>query len=345
MGEAATSPEIAHLMLSPLTMKACLDGEPVDFGKLKHFTDRDYVIQRMGGGYVENIERLVACLPTVGIRQINMQILAWRVDIPPRALLYHGGDMEVDLGLTPPYLLEKSSKFKLPYRTISGISSLDFDLDLNFQNCLKSLLVQEIVDPHSDFADHPYHKVRMGPTDLHTTTLAEAINLFTGPTPFRTSNVPLNKSEKWDENHIDDRYAEKQIADNGARFRDWATVYHDENEIRRSRMASHAIKFGVIFETHFPLAAQWVKVASTIQSETRVLRHMGGNSNLEVLRRSVDGRFMRDSKLLPVRNKGDVVELASMELYSDPSGQVLLAYAPTTLDGSKTIEFMSFRLN
>ena len=72
---------------------------------------------------------------------------------------------------------------------------------------------------------------------------------------------------------------------------------------------------------------------------------MGGNTSLEVLRRSVESRFMHDGKLLPVRSKEDRVDRAHMELYSDSkSGQVLLAYAPISPDGSrKEIEFMSFR--
>ncbi len=153
----------------------------------------------------------------------------------------------------------------------------------------------------------------------------------------------------WNEEPIDDRYAERQTASNGVRFRDWATVYHDEHEIQRCRMASHAITCGQVYETHFPLSTpagnRWVSVASTVPAETRMLRHMGGNSSLEVLRRSVDGRFMYDALLLPVRNKGDVVDRAHMELYADPfSCQVLLAYAPVSMDGSKTIEFMSFRV-
>ena len=215
-------------------------------------------------------------------------------------------------------------------------------------------MAEEILGPHADFADHPHHKVTLkvgpGQTEVHhTTTLAEAVSLFTGPPPFRISDVALHESEPWNEDHIDDRYAERQTADNGTRFRDWATVYHDEHEIQRVRMASHAIECHEVFETHFPLATpaghQWISVASTLPAETRVLRHMGGNTPLEVLKRSVEGRYMHDSKLLPVTNSLDTVDRAHMELYTDSkSGQVLLAYAPVSPDGTrKAIEFMSFR--
>ena len=369
MGEAATSPEVAHLMLSPATMTECLEGRTVDVPSLKHFADRNYVIGNMQNNdthFISSLNKLIQCLPVVELRTFpaQKQFLAWRIDLPPRALLYHGEATEVDLSVTPPYLLNKSSmQDKLQCRTLSGISILDSNLESKLDStysdtdalhsALRACIAEEVIDPHADFADHPLHKVsiRVGPgkTEIHhTTTLAEAVNLFTGPPPFRTSDVMLHQSEPWNEEHIDDRYAERQTASNGVRFRDWATVYHDEHEIQRCRMASHAITCGQVYETHFPLSTptgnRWVSVASTVQAETRMLRHMGGNSSLEVLRRSVDGRFMHDAKLLPVRNKGDVVDRAHMELYTDSkSGQVLLAYAPVTLNGSKTVEFMSFR--
>ena len=418
MGEAATSPEVAHLMLSPTTMTDCLAGKKVDMQSLKHFADRNYVIQAMGQSklagethFIESINKLVACLPVIGVSRFPepVQFLAWRVDLPPRALIYNGDVTEVDLSKTPPYLLPKTSmQDKLQNRTLSGISILeapgsdhmgqievmagltdsglesnglesnaeysspistqtDSGLESNAEysspistqtdslhTALRACIAEEIIAPHPDFADHPLHKVAIktgpGKTELHhTTTLAEAVGLFTGPPPFRISDVALHESEPWNENHIDDRYAERQTADNGIRFRDWATVYHNEHEIQRCRMASHAITCGEVFETHFPLSTpaghQWVSVTSTIPAETRVLRHMGGNSSLEVLRRSVESRFMHDGKLLPVRCKDDKVDRTHMELYTDhKSGNVLLAYAPIAFDGSrKAIEFMSFR--
>jgi hypothetical protein len=369
MGEAATSPEVAHLMISPKTMVDCLTGRRMDSNTLHalaRLTDRNQVIQAMANHkttdethYIEAINKLVACLPVVGIRQFPTprQFLAWRVDLPPRALLYNGEETDIDVSKTPPYLLPKlSMQDKLQNRTLSGISALtdpSSDAD-TLHTALRACVADEIVAPHADFADHPNHKVaiRVGPglTEVHhTTTLAEAVGLFTGPPPFRISDVALHESEPWNKNHVDDRYAERQTADNGNRFRDWATVYHDEHEIQRCRMASHAIKCEEVFETHFPLSMpsghQWVSVASSIPAETRVLRHMGGNNGLEVLRRSVESRFMHDGKLLPVRNKDDKVDRAHMELYTDHlSGQVLLAYAPIASDGlRKSIEFISFR--
>lgn len=376
MGEAATSPEVAHLMLSPKTMAACLGGAGAitsqNCCQMGRFSDRNFVIQNMDQSthfedFVDCIQKLTTCLPVVGLRQFpcpNLtpkQLLAWRVDLPPRALLYQGEAVDIDLSTTAPYSLPKiSMQDKLQNRTLSGISIIDVGADPH--KALRACIAEEIIGPHADFADHPHHKVaiKVGPgrTEVHhTTTLAEAVSLFAGPPPYRISDVALHESEPWDEGHIDDRYAERQTAANGVRLRDWATVYHDEREIQRCRMASHAVTCGEVYETHFPLSmqnnlnkqqtghhCQWVSVASTLPAETRVLRHMGGNTSLEALRRSVESRFMHDGKLLPVRDKEDRVDRAHMELYSDSkSGQVLLAYAPITLDGSKRIEFMSFR--
>ena len=69
-------------------------------------------------------------------------------------------------------------------------------------------------------------------------------------------------------------------------------------------MAAHEIRCSKVHETHFPLVSNaghsWVSVASTLPTETRVLKHLGGRNSLETLKRSVDSRFMHDPKLLPV---------------------------------------------
>ena len=185
---------------------------------------------------------------------------------------------------------------------------------------------------------------------VHTTTLAEAVALFTGPPPPKLSDVALLESAPWSEGHIDTRYAERQTGDNGSRYRDWAAVYMDAEEIQRCRMASHEIRCSKVYETHFPLAINaghaWVSVASTLPTETRVLRHQGGKTSLEALKRSVASRFTHDPKLLPVQDKADTVLSTNMEIYSDEkSGHVMLAYAPVSADGErKRIEFMTFQL-
>ena len=76
-----------------------------------------------------------------------------------------------------------------------------------------------------------------------------------------------------------------------------------------------------------------------------MLRDLGGHSRLESLKRSVENRFMNDSKLLPVRFTGDTIERGNMEIYTDDkAGQVMIAYAPSGKCGEKrSIEMISFR--
>jgi hypothetical protein len=363
LGEAATSPEMAHLMLDPVSLHDILAG--VGRGGIPDYSNRKYVINEMDehapddGDFIACLTKIIQCLPVSTQRDLGSphQFLAWRIDNPPRAILYHGTEHLIDLACTPPYTLNKSLlQDKTLNRTVSGISILNDPMMDNdgIHASLRACIAEEIVGAHVDFANHPHHRtpVRVaGKTqEIHTTTLAEAVSLFTGPPPEKLSDLRLHESSPWEAGHIDMRYAERQTGDNGSRFRDWATVYRDDDEIQRCRLASHEIRCSKVYETHFPLATTaghaWVSVASTVPTETRVLKHLGGKTGLEVLRRSVESRFMHDGKLLPVRNKDDRVERCNMEIYSDEkAGQVMLAYAPLAADGERrSIEFMSFQL-
>ena len=89
----------------------------------------------------------------------------------------------------------------------------------------------------------------------------------------------------------------------------------------------------------------WVSVASTLPTETRVLRHSGGKSDFEALKRSVEYRYMNDPKLLPTWHPTDTVDQSHMEIYTDEKAcQVTIVYAPTSADGTdRRLELMSFR--
>jgi hypothetical protein len=366
LGEAATSPEMAHLMLDPKSMHDILAGVGKREG-LPDYSNREYVINRMNGhsqdtsDFIVCLNKIIQSLPETKERDFGSakQLIAWRVDNPPRAILYHGADDKVDLAAQPPHTLHKSiGQDKVLNRTVSGISILNNPvLDAEgIHSALRACMAEEIVGAHSDFANHPHHKTPIriagGKAQelVHTTTLAEAVALFTGPPPEKLSEVALHESAPWSEGHIDTRYAERQTGDNGSRYRDWAAVYMDAEEIQRCRMASHEIRCSKVYETHFPLAINaghaWVSVASTLPTETRVLRHQGGKTSLEALKRSVASRFTHDPKLLPVQDKADTVLSTNMEIYSDEkSGHVMLAYAPVSADGErKRIEFMTFQL-
>ena len=374
MGEAATAPEVAHLMLDPKSLAYALCGLRVHRNLLPDYSDRSYVLQQMDRGCVANseefseaVQRIVEALPKVSVQQLPapMQLLAWRVDCPPRAILYLGESEQVDLSSTPPYTLPKILlQDKLSSRTVSGISVLSMPTlgPGGVHTALRACIAEEVVGRQSDFCEHPQNRVMLKSAPLRaanrdtrpehvphtTTTLAEAVSLFTGPPPNQIMEVPLHASPEWDEEHIDHRYAERQLAANGSRFRDWLAVYHDPCELQRCRLASHEVRASELYHTHFPLVSgegqSWVSVMSTVPPETVVLRHQQGKTDLESLKRSVNTRFMHDGKLLPVRSKGDKVHREHMEIYSDEAaGQVLIAYAPQSAEGQRlSLEFISF---
>ena len=360
MGETATSPEIAHLMLQPESMLECLSeiNSAPDFSLIN---DRNNIIQSMSNppnhAFLSCVKLLVSKLPPVTPQTFPapLSVLAWRIDCPQPTILYIGHSDNIDLNSTQPHTLPKLLLYdKMPNRYISGISVLSDTLDTH--QSLRAILADEILAGHQDFACHPFLQAQITSrnppisTPATCTTLAETVAVFTQSKPDNHTEIPLHTSKPWEEDHIDDRYAETQTALNGTRYRDWVTMYRSEQDLFKSRLASHHIQITQLFHTHFPLSEQgkhtWVYVASTLPAETRVLRHVGGKNQLDALRRSVENRFMHDPKLLPVWTPGDTIDQSSMCTYSDPkSNQVLLVYAPISANNERLhFEVMSFQM-
>jgi len=389
MGEAVTSPELGQLIFTWRSLNKHLKGEAMDPQILEEYkewhSDRSNVMNEMAAMYpwmrdctlgcrALDIKRDVLDLfpkPTERKHSPPLRILAYRLDCPSRVLLYQGQSSDVDLSHTPPHAMRKLSyPDRVHNRTISGIALVPETTRhnelLDTHDALRSLIAHDVAAKHDDFADHPFHRSTIKSDDtkilrsVTTTTLAESVALFTGPKPQGTSHVGLNESTPWEGERIDHRYAEHQTGENGVRYRDWATMYHDGDELHRSRLASHEVKVEQTFHTHFPVAEKlqqaphssgpqkysWVSVCSSLPAELCVLRDLGGHSRLESLKRSVENRFMNDSKLLPVRFSGDTIERGNMELYTDEAaGQVMIAYAPSGKSGEKrAIEMISFRV-
>jgi hypothetical protein len=363
MGEAASCPEVAHMMLSPDTLSKYLAFEPLDgLSPLDAdlFGDRTRVLRCMDAGlsgdspaFTGCIKALVACLPSVQPETFPtpLSILAWRIDSPPRIILYTGVPEQVDLASTPPHVLPKTVvSEKVPKRTVSGISMLSDTRDSmqSLRSCIVDDLIRKSGGP---FGEAPIHQVsvRAKQCEYTTTTLAEAVVAFSCHPPEEHSILRVGESAAWDKDHIDDRYAESQLASNGLRYRDWLTVYKSGNDLHRSRLASHHVWINELFHTHFPMGEPgsyaWVSVASTLPTETRVLRHLGGNASLEMLRRSVENRFLNDTKLLPVWHPTDSVKQSHVEIYTDEEAcQVAIVYAPVAVDGTnRRLELISFR--
>jgi hypothetical protein len=420
LGEVATSPEIAHLLLYPNSLDDFLrlGGKSSDLAResnkseskeseskeseskeseskeseskesesdldsmcenkqddlaVSNCKDRSKVIELMQQCHVDRIDlfqcinSLTSHLPATHSQSYRrpVRVLLWRLDCPPRAILYKGTADAVDLLCTPAHTLPKLIlNDRLRSRTVSGIMLIphagEGNTTLDASTALKACLAEDLLRDHFDFSNHPFHQVSVRTTpntseDHTTTTLAEALSIFIRSDPQSVTTVNLHESAPWEEEHIDTRYGERQVADNGIRLRDWATVYRSEDELQRCRLAAHEVMLSKVYHSHFPLTTQtekgeprqsWVCVASTLPVETRILRHLGGKTPLEVLKRSIENRFMNDNKLLPVRHPDDRIDRSNMEIYTDEAAcQVAVVYAPHSVDGDrKSYEMLSFR--
>jgi len=363
IGEAATAPEVGYLMLDPKSFSRTLQG----LGGGSNLS-RSYILGEMDNQpkytsteFAECVGHIMQFLPVTSVLHLPspQQLLAWRVDCPPRAILYRGDATNVDLEAVPPHRLHKTiHQDKVINRTVSGISLLSSPIldKEEIHEAIKACIAEEVAGPHSNFSDHPFHKVLIRGPNNHlstistlttTTTLAEAVAVFAGSSPVHLSDVALHESEPWNEEHVDGRYAERQTAENGSRLRDWVTVYFDGQDLQRCRLASHEIRTDKLFQTHLPLVGKasqsWVSVSSTLPLDTVMLREQPAKTPLESLKRAVDTRFLNDPKLLPVRHVGDKVDRENMEIYSDElAGQVVIAYAPKSQWGHLGVEFLSF---
>ena len=160
------------------------------------------------------LQRLKEFTPFLNAQPLNepMHLLAWRVDCPPRAILYHGPSTAPNLCTTAPHKLIKFiCPDKIPNRTVSGVCLLaNAGNPSEVHDAIRSCIASDVVKPHPDFSNHPHHRVqirqqggeRMAQT---TTTLAEAVSVFTGPPPSRLKEVPLHESIPWEDDHVDER--------------------------------------------------------------------------------------------------------------------------------------------
>jgi hypothetical protein len=103
MGEVATSPELAHLMIQPESFSACLSGQN-SMGDLTLITDRAKILSLMPttpptDAILNAIQLLVSHLPSVTPQTFPtpLSILAWRVECPQPTILYVGHSEHIDL--------------------------------------------------------------------------------------------------------------------------------------------------------------------------------------------------------------------------------------------------------
>ena len=272
------------------------------------------------------IDAVFAQLPQVQSVEGRVRLAGWRCEPPQRVVL------RTQRGTV---LLNERSAAQ-PVGRILDVTREPPERDVVAQSALATL---RAMDPIAE-------TVRRDGHTRHThTALVEALAAMGLDPPMLHSRIPIHTSTAWTNDHLDARYAETQLADNGARFRDWLVVHADARAPQRCRLDSHTAEADRLFYTTYPWtgddrAADWVRVASSVEPELRVLAAKGKGDPADRLLASVKARFLQDLKLLPVRDPSHRVERAHTSVYVDKKrAQVMISYAPT---GSTRIEFMVF---
>jgi hypothetical protein len=172
---------------------------------------------------------------------------------------------------------------------------------------------------------------------LTCTTLAESVACFALHPPQHLTTCPVGASVAWSNaGGIDPRYAERQDAANGLRFRDWAAMHVGASGTQQSRLAAHIVQFDALHTTKIPWVTEhglrWVRVAATAPPHNRTIHGL-------TLRQAVESRFLHDVRMLPTREPDQAVTRANTEIYSDGHTRAAIVYAPAPGDRLELIAF------
>jgi hypothetical protein len=370
LGEIVTSPDVALCMLHPAIAAASMQGMPPP-NHAEHTAgckNRHATLSRMlslastpkhKADYAELTGRLDAAVPPVELREFpdTQAVLMWRLDIPSRAIVYLGEEAAVQPALESQHHLSKALVHsKVPQSPIGGICAAPARADdVAVRGCLSTFAASGKLASHpsntvlvkADEAEEDDGDSYMGGRQvvpISCTTLAESVACLALRPASKTTVCQLGGSCAWKEGGIDPRYAERQQADNGVRFRDWVALHAGKGGTQQSRLASHVVEFDSIYTTKMPWIQQpdgsvrWVRVASTAKPESKTLQG-------KTLRQAVESRFLHDLRMLPVRGElgaGARVERSNTELYSGSDCSVAVAYAPT---GQSRLELMAFEVD
>ena len=186
------------------------------------------------------------------------------------------------------------------------------------------------------------------------TSLSEGVLCFVmQAAPYQAqTHTGLHESQRWQKNYEDSRYAEVQQGSNGARYRDWISVYADRDVIQKVKLDSHVFRVGALYSTFFPWkrgdgALTWVPVQSSVSVPPTLLCEPKLSPaplppTLAALASSVRAKYLQDLTALPVEAEGDRVERSDVSVYTDDEAQqVMLAYAPA---GAERIHVIAFAI-
>ena len=346
LGDIFTSPDVALAMLHP----AACSSPAIDPACVRDSDDRARVLARMHAStaaapvdpdYLAFASALEAAVPPVAVQHYpeTQALLFWRVDIPPRAVLFVGDPADLHPASESQHHLPKLLlNSKLQQRAVGGCGLCPVAAtEHHLRGVLRAFAA-------SDLRGHPCN-MALARCDLSrqtapvvSTTLAESLACFALAAPSKINVCPMGDSAPWTEDGIDPRYAEKQVAANGFRFRDWVAMHVGRGGTQQSRLAAHVLEFDALHITKMPWlqagVVRWVRVASTVPPHSRTLQG-------HTLRQAVENRFFHDPRLLPVPAQGGTVAKSDVEVYADCDSRATVVYSPA---GSRRLEMIAFQL-
>ena len=355
LGEIATSPHLATCMLRPdLALDGAADRPSVP-EVLSKMAAKDRANSGPSGPLFESYTSFTDALeqgmphPLTHYLPREEAVLFWRIDTPPRALLYVGPGHDVDPLATSTHHYEKVMvNWKGQQRHTGGI------LRVSSQAGEEAIGDALCAYARDHLPTHPANTVLASITQVDPvtgsatkqvmpatcTTLAESVACFGLTRADCVIHCNIGMSSAWKEDGIDPRYAERQLADNGFRYRDWTAMHVSHHGTQQSRLGCHVVRYDHLHTSVVPWflhkgAVKWVQVSSTLPSDPRTLH---SNYPQASLKQAVEGRFLHDLRLLPTE-QGERVAKHNCEIYADESGAVGIVYCP---DGSDRLHFICF---
>lgn len=351
LGDVVCSCDVVHCMSSPLQALDQIDSP----SPKQHLDSMSTVSSFMQSiekqnqdAYMQYVSALESTIPKVQAHFFKslQKILLWRVEIPTRAIILTGPESSVDPTSESQHDLEKILvNTKIQTRSAGAILSAPAASSTeDIRSAIRYYAATEL-------SLHPSNTVLVkslqGPQSTKTvapvtcTTMAESLACFSMCSPSMVNVCGLGQSCEWKEDEIDPRYAERQLAENGFRYRDWVAMHVCSAGTQQSRLSSHLIEVDAMYSTKMPLISpegektRWVRVFSTCLSDNRTLHGVS-------LKMAVEARFLHDLRLLPRVDSDMEVSRSNVDVYTDGENRVALAYV---CSGHDKIELMMFELN
>ena len=189
--------------------------------------------------------------------------------------------------------------------------------------------------------------------DQHThTPLFECMFALGSEPPLLHTEAKMGTNLRWVSEHVDARYAETQLGSNGFKYRDTVVFSKEKANQAKGSLVTHIAEYADgHYISYFPWRStdgmmHWTKVASSLKPTLMVI-HQSGESKtpLEALVQGITKRYIKNTRLFPVRDPSHVVHEAGTSIYFDNrTNSVLVTYAPIGGENPPRVEFMCFQM-